>query len=210
MTPAVYAAVDCDDDNPPQPHERLQPDADSDGRLPVGRAPATDVFTARDEATLQADLARAVADNELRLDYQPIVALETAEIVGYEALVRWEHPVRGRLEPGDFLGIAQCSAAGAAIDDWVLIEACREAAVWSPSCDLTVCVNVAPERFAAPTFAERLRSALDTTGLDPSRLLLEMTEWSVLADVDAARHTLEGLRSLGVRVALDDYGTGYS
>ncbi|MDQ1476172.1 MAG: hypothetical protein QOE62_1401 [Actinomycetota bacterium] len=166
---------------------------------------------ARHEARLRTDLTRAVVDGELRLDYQPIVSLETAAIVGYEALVRWEHPIRGLLAPGDFLGIAQRGAAGAAIDDWVLIEACREAAGWSRSGPAaSICVNVAPDRFAAPGFVERLTDALDTTGLDPSRLMLEITEWSVLVDVDAARHTLAGLRSLGVRVALDDYGTGYS
>jgi predicted signal transduction protein with EAL and GGDEF domain len=166
---------------------------------------------ARHEATLRTDLARAVVGDELRLDYQPIVELETAVIVGYEALVRWEHPIRGLLAPREFLGIAQHSGAGAAIDDWVLIEACGEAGGWSRTGpDATICVNVAPQRFAAPGFVDRITGALDSTGLDPSRLLLEITEWSVLVDVDAARYTLAGLRSLGVRVALDDYGTGYS
>jgi predicted signal transduction protein with EAL and GGDEF domain len=163
------------------------------------------------QATLQTDLARAVSHDELRLDFQPIVALETAAIVGYEALVRWQHPVRGRLAPRDFLWIAQRSRAGAAIDDWVMMEACRQAAGWSrPGPAATVCVNVAPERFAAPGFVERLVRALDTTGLDAARLVLEITEWGVLVDVDAARHALDALRALGVRVALDDYGTGYS
>ncbi|MCU1468297.1 MAG: putative diguanylate cyclase/phosphodiesterase with sensor [Actinomycetia bacterium] len=208
---AVWAAVDCDDDDPAETDECLRLEVDIDGRVLATRDPTTDPFTARDEATLQADLERAVVDHELRLDYQPIVELETAAIVGYEALVRWEHPIRGRLPPRDFLGIAQRSEAGAAIDGWVLLEACREAAGWSRSgAAATICINVAPERFAAPRFVERLTAALDMTGLDPSRLMLEITEWTVLVDVDAAQHTLAGLRSLGVRVALDDYGTGYS
>jgi EAL domain-containing protein (putative c-di-GMP-specific phosphodiesterase class I) len=163
------------------------------------------------QATLQTDLDRAVSHDQLRLDFQPIVELKTTTIVGYEALVRWQHPVRGRLAPSDFLRVAQRSRAGAAIDDWVLMEACRRAAGWSrPGLAATVCVNVAPERFAAPGFVTRLVRALETTGLDAARLVLEITEWSVLVDIDAARRTLDALRRLGVRVALDDYGTGYS
>jgi diguanylate cyclase (GGDEF)-like protein len=160
---------------------------------------------------LQSDLSRAIVDDELRLDYQPIVQLDTDTIVGYEALVRWQHPSRGRLAPSEFLGIAQRSGAGAAIDDWVLTEACRQAALWAraghPS---SICVNVAPERFALEGFVERVELALTSTGLDPSHLVVEITEWSILADVGAARHTLATLKSLGVRVALDDFGTGYS
>ncbi|HEV7524895.1 MAG TPA: EAL domain-containing protein [Acidimicrobiia bacterium] len=160
---------------------------------------------------LQSDLSRAVAGKELRLDYQPIVQLDTDEVVGYEALVRWQHPSRGRLAPSEFLGIAQRSGAGAAIDDWVLTEACRQAARWAQSGHpTTICVNVAPERFALEGFVERVECALNVTGLDPAQLVVEITEWSILADVTAARHTLGALKALGVRVALDDFGTGYS
>ncbi|MDQ1462007.1 MAG: hypothetical protein QOI08_3491, partial [Actinomycetota bacterium] len=102
---------------------------------------------------LQGELSRAISDQELRLHYQPIVALETDEIVAYEALVRWQHPVRGELAPCDFLGIAQASGAGAAIDDWVLTEACRQGSSWARAgTPTTVCVNVTPERFAFPDF----------------------------------------------------------
>jgi EAL domain-containing protein (putative c-di-GMP-specific phosphodiesterase class I)/GGDEF domain-containing protein len=160
---------------------------------------------------LQSELSRAVLDNDLRLDFQPIVKLETDAIVGYEALVRRQHPSRGRLAPRDFLGIAQRTGAGAAIDDWVLIEACRQGATWGRSGNVsTVCVNVTPERFAIGGFVDRVERTLATTGLDPSCLVIEITEWSILVDVDAARDTLAALKALGVRVALDDYGTGYS
>ncbi len=125
--------------------------------------------------------------------------------------MRWQHPVRGLLAPADFLGLAQQSDAGAAIDEWVLTEACRRAAQWTgPGTPKTICVNVAPERFALDGFVPSVERALETTGLDPARLVIELIEWSLLAELHAARRTLAGLRSLGVRVALDDYGTGYS
>ena len=162
-------------------------------------------------AALQSELSHAVADHELRLDFQPIVELETAAIVGYEALVRWQHPSRGLLAPCDFLETAQTSPAGAAIDGWVLIEACRATAA-SPRAGSapTICVNVAPERFVAAGFVDRVERALANSGLDPARLVLEITEWSIFVDLDAARTTLAALSALGIRVALDDYGTGYA
>ncbi len=163
------------------------------------------------QVELESDLSRAISDNELRLTYQPIVALDTAAIVGYEALVRWEHPSLGLLEPCDFLGIAQRSGAGSMIDDWVLHESCSQAARWEPvGRHRTICVNAAPERFARDGFVPRVEAALSASGLDPARLVIEITEWSVLADVSAARRTLAALKALGVRVALDDFGTGYS
>jgi len=160
---------------------------------------------------LQTDLPRAIVEDELRLDFQPIVALETDAIVGYEALVRWQHPVRGRLAPADFLAIAQRSSAGAAIDDWVLLEGCRQGASWARSGHATtICVNVTPERFVADGFAARVERSVAITGIDPARLVIEITEWSILGDIDAARSTLTALNRLGVRVALDDFGTGFS
>jgi diguanylate cyclase (GGDEF)-like protein len=163
------------------------------------------------QIALQGELARAICAEEFRLDYQPIVALDTSIIVGYEALVRWQHPSRGMLAPHDFLGVAQRTGSGASIDDWVMTEACAQAAGWDRvGCRTAICVNVAPERFALDGFVERVEHTLATSGLDPARLVIEITEWSVLADVVAARHTLATLKHLGVRVALDDFGTGYS
>jgi diguanylate cyclase (GGDEF)-like protein len=162
------------------------------------------------EIELESDLGNAVADHELRLDFQPIVELVADTVVGYEALVRWQHPNRGLLAPKDFLGIAQRTGAGAAIDDWVLIEACRRGACGAaPGATGTICVNVTPERFAIGGLAERVERALTTTGLDARRLVIEITEWSLL-DAASAADTLAALNELGVRVALDDYGTGYS
>ncbi len=151
----------------------------------------------------QHDLSRAVSDNELRLAFQPIVELGDDTVIGYEALVRWQHPNRGLLAPKDFLGIAQRTGAGAAIDDWVLIEACQRGAggeaLGSTS---TICVNVAPERFSMGGFVDRVEAALATTGLDPARLVIEITEWSVLVDVAAApRHAQRAQRARSPRRA---------
>jgi diguanylate cyclase (GGDEF)-like protein len=160
---------------------------------------------------MQYELSRAISDEELRLDFQPIVELETDAIVGYEALVRWQHPDRGVLAPRDFLGIAQDCGAGAAIDNWVLVEACRQGSLWARAGQpANICVNVAPERFAVAGFVERVERALSITGLDAARLVIEITEGGILVDVGAARATLAALNRVGVRVALDDYGTGYS
>ncbi len=164
---------------------------------------------AEHQLELESDLCSAVADNELRLDFQPIVELVSASVVGYEALVRWHHPSLGLLAPKDFLGIAQRTGAGAAIDDWVLIEACRRGAQDAESTTSTISVNVTPERFAMGGLVERVERALAMTGLDAKRLVLEITEWS-LFDAASATDTLARLNRIGVRVALDDYGTGYS
>ncbi len=162
------------------------------------------------EIELESELGNAITDHELRLDFQPIVELVAHTVIGYEALVRWQHPNRGLLAPKDFLGIAQRTGAGAAIDDWVLIEACRRGACDAePGTTSTICVNVTPERFAIGGLAERVECALTTTGLDARRLVIEITEWSLL-DAASAAGTLAALNALGVRVALDDYGTGYS
>jgi diguanylate cyclase (GGDEF)-like protein len=159
---------------------------------------------------LEAELGNAVFNNELRLDFQPIVELVDDTVVGYEALVRWQHPSRGLLAPKDFLGTAQRTSAGAAIDDWVLLEACRRGAQHAEQGVTTaVSVNVTPERFATGGLVGRVERALATTGFDARRLVIEITEWSLL-DAASAAETLAALNALGVRVALDDYGTGYS
>jgi EAL domain-containing protein (putative c-di-GMP-specific phosphodiesterase class I) len=160
---------------------------------------------------LQTDLTHAIANDELRVDFQPIVALESDVVVGYEALVRWQHPSRGLLLPADFLAIAQCSEVGGEIDDWVLLESCRQGSSWADAGHATtICVNVTPERFGGDGFVERVEDSVSVSGIDPARLVIEITEWSILGDLGAARETLTALNRLGVRVALDDFGTGYS
>ncbi|MBT8224367.1 MAG: EAL domain-containing protein [Dactylosporangium sp.] len=170
----------------------------------------------------QHDLRRAIDSAELVVYYQPIVEtvssslVETVSgsIVGFEALVRWQHPTRGLLAPGDFIETAEESGLIIPLGANVLLEACRQAADWRanrPGCErLRISVNVSAAQFGHPTFIPTVAAALESTGLDPGALWLEITETSVLADIRAATVTLDALRDLGVHLALDDFGTGYS
>jgi diguanylate cyclase (GGDEF)-like protein len=169
----------------------------------------------QDEAAVRAQLDRdlgfALTRGEFELHYQPIVELATERVTGVEALIRWRHPERGLLGPFDFLQIAEDSGQMVAIGRWVLREACREAASWLPAADGRlpwVSVNLAPDEVVAPGLAEHVATTLHDSGLDPGRLVLEISEHTTL---DAARRisaTLAQLRELGVRIALDDFGTG--
>jgi diguanylate cyclase (GGDEF)-like protein len=162
-------------------------------------------------AQLERDLGFALTRGEFELHYQPIVELATERLTGIEALIRWRHPERGLLGPFDFLQIAEDSGQMVAIGRWVLREACREAASWPPAVDGRlpwVSVNLAPDEVVAPGLAEHVAATLRESGLDPGRLVLEISEHTTL---DAARRisaTLADLRELGVRIALDDFGTG--
>lgn len=158
-------------------------------------------------------LRRAVERQELELLYQPVVDLETGALVGMEALLRWNHPHRGVLSPATFISIAEESGEIVRIGQWVLEEACREAARAQnlrPGGRLTVSVNVSAAEFQQPDLTGRIRRVLEATGLDPAALQLELTESVLMRDVPAALEVLQGLRRLGVRLALDDFGTGYS
>jgi EAL domain-containing protein (putative c-di-GMP-specific phosphodiesterase class I) len=162
-------------------------------------------------AQLERDLGFALTRGEFELHYQPIVELTTQRVAGVEALIRWRHPERGLLEPADFLQIAEDSGQMVTIGHWVLREACREAASWPAAADGRrpwVSVNLAPDEVVAPGLAEHVAATLRDSGLDPGRLVLEISEHTTL---DAARRisaTLAQLRELGVRIALDDFGTG--
>ena len=162
-------------------------------------------------AALERELGAALTRGEFELHYQPIVELAAERLTGVEALIRWRHPDRGLLAPVDFLQIAEDSGQMVAIGRWVLHEACREAATWPAAADGVqpwVSVNLAPDEILAPGLAEHVSTTLRDTGLDPRRLVLEISERTTL---DAARRvsaTLAQLRALGVRIALDDFGTG--
>jgi diguanylate cyclase (GGDEF)-like protein len=161
----------------------------------------------RERRTLQHDLQLAVAHSELTLYYQP-QALIGGGIVGFEALVRWRHPVRGLVAPGDFIPLAEESAAIISIGEWILREACREAASWSKP--LQVAVNLSPIQFRHGDLPNLVHSILLETGLSPRRLELEITEGVLIGDFPGALSILRRLKSLGVRIAMDDFGTGYS
>jgi diguanylate cyclase (GGDEF)-like protein/PAS domain S-box-containing protein len=165
-----------------------------------------------DRRTLGAELAGAIAKDQLVVHYQPIVDLRTGQIVSFEALVRWQHPRRGLLGPDAFLPLADALDLQSEVDDWVLSTACSAAADWPPTVTgpVSVAVNVSPARLITPGFAEAVERALRDSGLPATSLALEVTETAVVADEVAAREALEALSALGVELSIDDFGTGYS
>jgi diguanylate cyclase (GGDEF)-like protein len=160
---------------------------------------------------LESDLRRALDAGEFVLHYQPIVVLETGEITGVEALVRWQHPRRGLLPPAQFIGAAEEMGLIVPLGAWVLREACRQGAAWNRRQDLAVTVNVSGRQLQTPQIVADVRVALAESGLDPQALILELTESVLTTDSgDGVLGTLQALKGLGVRLAIDDFGTGYS
>jgi len=158
--------------------------------------------------TLERDLRTALAGNQFELYYQPLVNLERNEICGLEALLRWNHPARGNIPPLDFIPLAEDTGLIIPIGEWVLRQACAEAAAWRD--DVKIAVNLSPAQFKCRTLVQSVISALAASGMSAHRLELEITESVMLEDAPGAFATLGQLRDLGVRVALDDFGTGYS
>jgi diguanylate cyclase (GGDEF)-like protein len=163
---------------------------------------------------LENDLRRAVERNELRLHYQPIVALESGRISGFEALVRWQHPELGFIQPKDFIPVAEETGVIVELGQWVLSEAARQMRVWqaiSPEhAGLKLSVNLSSRHFVQPDLYERIVEVLDQTGLAPPMLQLEITESVLMENAQTIVPLLERLRELGVELAIDDFGTGYS
>ncbi len=163
---------------------------------------------------LEADLRRAVLEEQCVVHYQPIVDLAGGALVGFEALVRWLHPTRGLLTPAEFIPNAEELGIIGGIDYFVLDEACRQLDQWRDdglaSKDLFMCVNISSSEVADAAFADRVRAVLHSRGYDPTRLVLEITESSILTDAVGAVINLRGLKRLGLRIAVDDFGTGYS
>jgi len=160
------------------------------------------------------DLLRALAREELALRYQPKVSLATGRIVGFEALLRWEHPERGLLLPEGFVPLAEETDLIVPIGRWVLREACHQARAWQQRypCDppLVVCVNLSAKQLRDPALFRDVHQVIRESGLEPSGLDLEITESVAMEDASATAATLEELHALGVRVIIDDFGTGYS
>jgi diguanylate cyclase (GGDEF)-like protein len=161
----------------------------------------------RDRRELQHDLQSAVANDELRLDYQPLARID-GEIVGFEALVRWHHPSRGLVAPGIFIPLTEENGLIVAMGEWILRAACREAASWPNP--LNISVNLSPVQFRNDDIVRLVHETLLESGLDAGRLELEITEGVLIDDFSRAVSILRRLKSLGVRIALDDFGTGYS
>jgi diguanylate cyclase (GGDEF)-like protein len=163
---------------------------------------------------LSAELTRGIGRSELLVHHQPIVALATGEPVGVEALVRWRHPVRGLVRPDEFIGLAEESGAIVALGRHVMIEAAREVVDWNKQVErdrrLYLSVNVSVIQLQQADFLEAVEDVFTTTGLEPSQLVLEITETAMFRDTRETIRKLEALRARGVRVAIDDFGTGYS
>jgi diguanylate cyclase (GGDEF)-like protein/PAS domain S-box-containing protein len=161
---------------------------------------------------LEGSLRHAIDRGELRLLYQPLVELATGRIVGAEALLRWEHTERGLILPPAFIPIAEQTELIVPIGAWVLEQACEQAARWCRETgrELSVAVNVSPRQLATTDFAGIVGAALANSGLRPSLLCLEITESAVMADPAAATIVLERLKAIGVQLAIDDFGIGYS
>jgi diguanylate cyclase (GGDEF)-like protein len=155
---------------------------------------------------LHGALRRAVREREFRVLYQPGVDLRDGSVVGVEALLRWQHPDRGLVGPGEFLDVLEETDLIVPVGAWVLGEACRQAAAWP---GLVVSVNLSARQLAAPDLVATVAGALAETGLDPALLQLEVTE-SILVEGEANLARFAALKGLGVRLALDDFGTGYS
>jgi diguanylate cyclase (GGDEF)-like protein/PAS domain S-box-containing protein len=169
--------------------------------------------TAKRRLQLTGDLRRAVDRGEFSVDYQPLVDLSDGRVLGAEALVRWEHPTYGRIAPADFIPLAEETGLIGAIGEFVLREACRQAATWQDEGNgaTYVSVNLSPRQFRPPgRLVEQVKRLTAEAGLDPSCLLLEITESVLVNDREIAAKDLQELRGLGVRVAIDDFGTGYS
>ncbi len=163
---------------------------------------------ARRRRQLELDLRSAIRAGEFELNFQPLYSVADKRMTGFEALIRWNHPTRGRINPMEFIPLAEETGLIIPIGEWVLREACHHAGTWPD--DVSVAVNVSPKQFVSNGLAGIVMSALSASGLAPQRLELEITESVFIADVDATLATLHGLRNLGVKIALDDFGTGYS
>ena len=167
---------------------------------------------ARSRLTLEADLRQAIERQELVLHYQPQIDLQTGRIVGLEALVRWQHPVRGMVPPGEFIAFAEESGLVVRIGDWVLQEAARQISAWTAAglAPPQVAVNVSAVQLSRGHLLEAVQHCLAASGIAPQQLELEITESFIMLDRDRSLQSLAELKALGVRLSIDDFGTGYS
>jgi len=162
----------------------------------------------RTRRALEIDLREALSRRELEVYFQPLVQLDPRRVSGFEALLRWHHPTLGMVMPSLFIPLSEETGLIAPIGEWVLRQACMEAARWPGQ--TRVAVNLSPVQFERSDIVDIVESALRESRLEPSRLELEITEGVVMRDVGDVLNTMKRLQALGVRLALDDFGTGYS
>jgi diguanylate cyclase len=161
---------------------------------------------------LKDELRRALDHGEFTLEYQPVISLQTGRVESLEALVRWRHPERGLVPPGDFIPLAEETGLIVALGEWVCSEAARQAKQWQRSTGrpVAVSVNLSGRQLQEADIVPMVSAVLEETKLDPHSLILEVTETVVMRSTELSAERLEHLRSTGVRIAIDDFGTGYS
>jgi diguanylate cyclase (GGDEF)-like protein len=162
----------------------------------------------RDRRNMEAELKLALGRDEFSVHYQPLADLEAGTIIGFEALLRWDHPARGSISPEEFIPLAEESNYIEALGEWVLRQACAEAAGWQGG--LRLSVNLSPLQFIPGNLVETVRRIVAETGMDPRRLDLEVTEGLLIREPDKAVEILRELKKLGIQISMDDFGTGYS
>jgi predicted signal transduction protein with EAL and GGDEF domain len=166
----------------------------------------------QERVKLESDLHQALRSGQFELHYQPKVDTASGRVNSAEALIRWRHPQRGLVPPGDFIAIADECGLLDAIGEWVLFEACRQAKAWQNEGlrPLRVAVNLAPSQFRLVNLLDQIRRALDAAALEPQFLEVELTESAVMSDAEESIRILEAMSRMGVLVSVDDFGTGYS
>jgi len=165
-----------------------------------------------EQLKLEEDLREAMQHNQLELRYQPQVDAKSGAVVSLEALVRWKHPKRGLISPGDFIPVAERTGQIIELGEWVMSEVARHCTYWDTLglAHFRVCVNISPLQFNQPGLTRKIRDFLERSGLDPQRIELELTESAIMADARANIEKLQELAALGLDLAVDDFGTGYS
>ena len=173
---------------------------------------STMLSKAVDQFEMETDLRRAVERGEFELFFQPIVSTHSGKVRAFESLLRWRHPSRGLQSPSSFLALLKETGLIMSVGRWVVNEACGQAKKWQDlrGHPIPVTINLAPQQFTHTPIVDMVAEAIEASGVDPSAIVLEITEDALLEDMDAARATLLPLRERGVRVMIDDFGTGYS
>ncbi len=157
---------------------------------------------------LEVDLRAAIAEKQFEMFYQPVLSVSSNEVIAFEALIRWRHPERGMVSPGEFIPVAEETGLIIPLGKWILRQVCADALRWPQN--IRVAINLSPVQFRSPDLVQTVFSALATTHLEPGRLELEITETALLQDNEAVLEKLHQLKSYGLQISMDDFGTGYS